>query len=392
MERMDAPLRNGMDAARAPHDASLAAATRAAPPLAGKQPRIVALLNQKGGVGKTTTTVNLAAAFAERGRRVLLVDLDPQAHLTLHFGIEPDESTLTVYDLLLDPEVAADDAILPARERVDVMLSEVDLAAAEVELAGRPGRECILRDKLAPVLNRYDLVMFDCPPSLGLLTISGLACAGHVLVPMQAHFLPLQGVGRLLETVGLVRAAINPSLEVSGIILCAHEGNTTLAREIVADLDSFFDAARDQEVPWRDCRILEPAIRRNIKLAEAPSFGQTIFDYAPWCAGANDYRTLAEGLDEHWFGVGATSAGAAHTAVSGRESHSLEVKSPLRLIDDGPAAIADADGAAFEVESLRNEIDSLDRAFNAHLGGAGPATGLPISIVPAPAALRAGDE
>jgi chromosome partitioning protein len=359
MERMDAPLPSGMDAAPAP---------AAFEPLPPARSRIVALLNQKGGVGKTTTTVNLAAAFSERGRRILLVDLDPQAHLTLHFGLEPDDSTLTVYDLLLDPEVKAEDVILPARPNIDVMLSEVDLAAAEVELAGRPGRECILRDKLAAVVDRYELVMFDCPPSLGLLTLSGLACAGSVLVPMQAHFLPLQGVGKLLETVGLVRSAVNPSLEVAGIILCAHEGNTTLAREIVADLESFFENARGQEVAWRDCRILEPAIRRNIKLAEAPSFGQTIFDYAPWCAGANDYRALAEGLEAQWFG-GPGSAVAPMRSREPATHRAIEVKAPPRVAEHAVAAEAHLAARPLpddspDVMELANAIDSLDRAFN----------------------------
>ena len=130
--------------------------------------------------------------------------------------------------------------------------------------------------------------------------MNALALADEIFVPMQAHFLALQGVGRLLETVGLVCQSVNPDLRVTGILLCMHEKQTTLAKEVVADLDAFFDATRDEPVPWRDCRVLRPPIRRNIKLAEAPSFGQTIFDYAPWCHGALDYRKLALGLIEHW--------------------------------------------------------------------------------------------
>jgi chromosome partitioning protein len=255
--------------------------------------RKVALMNQKGGVGKTTTAVNLGAALAEAECRVCLIDLDPQAHLTLHLGIDPGEGP-TVYDLLIDPECRAADCVLAARSNLWVIPSEVDLVAAESEVADRPVRKGILRDKLEEVGGSFDYVFVDCPPSLGMLTLNALSLADEVFVPMQAHFLALQGVGRLLETVGLVCRSVNPGLRVSGIILCLHEGQTTLAREVVADLDGFFEQARDLDVPWQGCRVLRPAIRRNIKLAEAPSFGKTIFDYEPWCAGANDYRRLAE--------------------------------------------------------------------------------------------------
>lgn len=256
--------------------------------------RTIALLNQKGGVGKTTTTVNLGAALAEAGRRVLMIDLDPQAHLTLHLGVEHDPERPSVYDLLIDGDITPTDAIVPARERLDVIPAETDLAAAEPELAHVHDRQRILAAKLRLIREQYDFILFDCPPSLGLLTVNALAAAKEVFVPMQAHFLALQGVGKLLETVGLVCRSVNPTLAVTGIILCMHEQQTTLAKEVVQDLDQFFEQARDEEVPWRYCRVLLPAIRRNIKLAEAPSFGQTIFDYAPWCPGALDYRKLAE--------------------------------------------------------------------------------------------------
>lgn len=258
------------------------------------KPRTIALLNQKGGVGKTTSTVNLGAAMALAGRRVCLIDLDPQAHLTLHLGLDPDSLERSVYDLLVDDDAPAALAVMTVGENLDVIGAEVDLAGAETELAGHADRQQILRRKFAAIADRYDVVLIDCPPSLGLLTLNALALAGEVIVPMQAHFLALQGVSKLLETVGLVGRSVNPRLRVSGIILCMHEGQTTLAREIVADLEGFFEQSRSQDVPWNRCRVLMPAIRRNIKLAEAPSFGKTIFDYEPWCPGALDYRKLAE--------------------------------------------------------------------------------------------------
>jgi chromosome partitioning protein len=260
--------------------------------------RIIALINQKGGVGKTTTTVNLGAALALAGHRVLIVDLDPQAHATLSLGVDPagEKVTRSVYDLLLDWDDQPDPAVQQVRPNLALVPAETDLAAAESELAQAPDRHRRLAHVLAPLHSRFDFILLDCPPSLGMLTINGLSAAREVIIPMQAHFLALQGVGKLLETVKLVHSKLNPALRVTGVVLCNHDSTATHTQEVVADLEGFFQAAHAQDTPWSSAQLFRPAIRRNIKLAECPSFGQTIFDYAPTAPGAADYRALAEAI------------------------------------------------------------------------------------------------
>ncbi len=262
--------------------------------------RSLAVLNQKGGVGKTTTAVNLSAALAAAGQRVCLIDLDPQAHASLHLGVTPGEHGASIYDVLTgDTPLAA--ARRQVGENLWVIGSHIDLASAEVELVGVVGREIILRDKLledaadaraAPL----DYLLIDCPPSLGILTLNALAAVDEVLLPLQPHFLALHGLSKLLKTIELVAKRLNDRVRLTGVVLCMYESATRLAAEVAQDVDTFFQAQREKPSPWSDARIYATRIRRNIRLAEAPSFGQSIFQYAGDSHGADDYRQLAEEL------------------------------------------------------------------------------------------------
>jgi chromosome partitioning protein len=254
--------------------------------------RRIAIINQKGGVGKTTTAVNLAAALAECGQRVCVIDLDPQAHATTHLGVEPDGKAPSMYDVLVQSKPLAE-----VRRKVSdnlwVAASDINLAAAEVELAGVVGREVILRDLLLQDEGAFDFVFMDCGPSLGVLTLNALSAANEVFIPLQPHFLALHGMGKLFETTALVAKRINPSLKVTGIVLSLYEATTRLAQEVIDDLQDYLDKSRNTNAPWAKARIFKSRIRRNIKLAECPSFGQPIFGYSPNCNGAEDYAALA---------------------------------------------------------------------------------------------------
>src|SRR5437899_2907688 len=239
--------------------------------------RRIAIINQKGGVGKTTTAVNLAAALAECGQRVCVIDLDPQAHATTHLGIEPDGKSSSMYDVLVNSRPIAE-VRRKVSERLWIAGSDINLAAAEVELAGVVGREVILRDALRQDGDAFDFVLMDCAPSLGVLTLNALSAANEVFIPLQPHFLALHGFGKLLETTALVARRINPHLKVTGVLLCLYESSTRLAGEVAANIRDYLEKNRHANVPWAGARLFETRVRRNIKLAEAPSFGRSIFD------------------------------------------------------------------------------------------------------------------
>ncbi len=251
-------------------------------------PRVIAVLNQKGGVGKTTTTANLGAAAARLGRRVLACDLDPQANLTTHLTGDLTRDGPTVYDVLRGDRPLADAVRETTVPGLSIVSSHLDLAGAEMELAAAVGREQLLRDALGGYLaatadgRRPDLVLLDCPPSLGLLSLNALVAAGEVLVPLEPTFLALQGLAKLLEVVDLVRRRLNPALRLGGIVACLVDARMTLTAEALAEVE--------RHVPGK---LLKTRIRRNVRLAEAPSHGRSILDYAPSSRGAEDYLALA---------------------------------------------------------------------------------------------------
>ena len=255
--------------------------------------RKIAILNQKGGVGKTTTSVNLASAMAGAGKSVCLMDLDPQAHASSHLGVTAARGMNTLYEMLVR-QTPWEKTRLNVEPNLWVTPSSLDLAAAEVELSGVVGREMILRDLVNAEPEAFDVLMLDCAPSLGVLTLNALTCVDEVIIPLQPHFLALHGLGKLLETTSLVTRRLNPGLKVTGIVLTLCDMHTKLTHEIVEDITRFLAKSHGGTTPWADAQLCRTRIRRNIKLAECPSFGKSIFGYAPTCHGAEDYALLAQ--------------------------------------------------------------------------------------------------
>lgn len=256
--------------------------------------RTISIMNQKGGVGKTTSSVNLAAGLARKGRRVCLIDLDPQAHSSIHLGVEPNEQSGTAYHIFSGQRELTQVKQLVS-PNLSVVPASLDLAASEMELVDAHGRETVLKRAIEASVEpgSVDYIIMDCPPSLGVLTINALTCSNEVMIPLQPHFFALQGLSKLLETAALIRRRLNPKLEVTGIILCLYETGTRLAADVTDDLHRFLTES-EPDTAWARARIFESRIRRNIKLAESPSFSQSIFDYAPQSPGAKDYGSLVD--------------------------------------------------------------------------------------------------
>src|ERR1700735_661853 len=252
--------------------------------------RIAAVCNQKGGVGKTTTTINLGAALAEQGRRVLLVDFDPQGALSVGLGIQTHELDATVYNLLMEHRLSARDVLFKTNvDGMDLLPSNIDLSGAEVQLVHEVGREFVLGRVLEPVIDEYDVIMIDCQPSLGLLTVNALACADGVIVPLECEYFALRGVALLMETIEKVSSRLSPKLVMDGLLATMYDSRTLHTREVLAGVVKGFGE-----------KVFHTVISRTVRFPDATVAGEPITTFDPACNGASSYRELAKEVLERW--------------------------------------------------------------------------------------------
>lgn len=243
----------------------------------------MALFNQKGGVGKTTTNVNLSACIALKGRKVLIIDIDPQGNTTSGFGIDKDSTEYNIYDALMGDESIRNCIVKTNYENIDIVPSNVQLAGAEIELTGMTEREYRFKRLIEEVRDDYDYIFVDCPPSLGLLTINTLTGVDSVIIPIQCEYYALEGVSQLMNTIQLIKRSLNPLLEIQGVVLSMFDGRTNLSIQVVDEVKRYFRG-----------KVYRTIIPRNVRLAEAPSYGMPVIDYDPKSKGAEAYSELAE--------------------------------------------------------------------------------------------------